>query len=409
MSNGSEPVLPYGRQLVDDDDIAAVTSVLRGSFLTTGPTVAAFERALAAAVDAPQAVVCSSGTAALHLAALALDMAPGEWVVVPSQTFVATANAVRYVGGEVVFADCDPDSGLMGPEHLDQALRRAARNGERPRAVFPVHLAGQCASMAEVAALAERHDLTVVEDASHAIGTRYGGEDGARWPVGGCRHAAMTVFSFHPVKTVAMGEGGAITTRNEALAERLRRLRTHGIERRPEAFTQAEQATAADGAPNPWYYELAELGFNYRASDIHCALGLSQLAKLQRFVDRRRTLAKRYDNLLVPLHPIVRPAGRVPGCTAAWHLYVVLIDFPALGLDRAGVMRALRSRGIGSQVHYIPVHRQPYYRARYGEIELPGTEAYYARCLSLPLFAGMEPSDVDRVVGALSDLAEGSA
>jgi len=393
--------LPYGRQVIEDDDIAAVVAALKSDTLTTGPAVGAFEAALARVTAAPQAVVCSSGTAALHLAALALDLGPGDAVVVPSLTFLATANAARYVGAEVVFADVAPDTGLMGPEHLEQALTRC--NGLRPKAVFPVHLNGQCVAMAALAETARRHGLAVVEDACHAIGSQQDLPGGWQ-PTGACAASDMTVFSFHPVKTVAMGEGGAVTTRDEALANRLRTLRCHGMERDPARFVQTEEAFDLDGSPLPWYSEMLAPGFNYRASDIVCALGTSQLAKLERFKTRRSELVAAYDAALAPLAPRVRPVGRIGHCRPAWHLQVALIDFAAAGTRRAQLMRALAERRIFTQVHYLPVHRQPYYRRRYGELALAGADAYYARCLSLPLFVGMTEDDVDDVVRAVADI-----
>lgn len=392
--------LPYGRHCIEDDDVEAVAHVLRSDYLTTGPAVAAFERALCRHVGAPHAVACSSGTAALHLALLAIDFKPGDVAIVPSITFAATANAARYTGGEVVFADVDVDSGLMTETHFADALGRA--RGRAVRAVLPVLLAGQGADAARIAALAGREGITVIEDASHAIGARY--RDGAdEVPVGACRHSTMSIFSFHPVKTVAMGEGGAITTRDERLAGRLQRLRAHGIERDPAHFVRRNDGLDASGAPNPWYYEMQELGFNYRATDIHCALGTSQLAKLARNLRRRAELVALYDMAIATLAPHVRPIRRIPGFTPAWHLYAILIDFATLGRSRAEVMRSLRARGVGSQVHYIPLHRQPYYVARYGEQSLPGAEHYYARALSLPLFPQLRDEQVRKVVSALAE------
>jgi UDP-4-amino-4,6-dideoxy-N-acetyl-beta-L-altrosamine transaminase len=388
--------LPYGRQLIEDDDIAAVAEVLRGDWLTTGPAVTRFEEALASAVGAPHAVSCSSATAGLHLACMAAGIGPGDTAVVPAVTFVATANAVRYVGGEVVFADVDPDTGLMRPEDLERALAQA--NG-KAKAVLPVHMAGQCEDMSAISAIAREAGAVVIEDACHALGATAGNE-----PVGACAHSDMSVFSFHPVKTLAMGEGGAVTTRDPELAERLARFRSHGLIRDHERVENRDLATAADGSANPWYYEMPEPGFNYRASDIQCALGLSQLGKLQRFVEVRRRLADRYQALLAPLAPVVRPIRRTGFCDPAWHLEVVLIDFSAIGMDRAALMRALHAKGIGSQVHYLPVARQPYYERLYGRPELPGADSYYARCLSLPLFAGMRDTDVERVVATLTGI-----
>lgn len=399
-------MLPYGRHGIGEDDIAAVVEVLRGDWLTTGPAVAKFETALAERVGARHAASCSSGTAALHLAALALGLGPGDAVVVPTMTFLATANAARYVGAEVVFSDVDPETGLMRPEDLEAALNRAAKTPDLAvKAVFPVHLNGQCAEMEGLAVTAKAHGLAVVEDACHALGASCRLADGATATAGDCRHSDMAVFSFHPVKTVAMGEGGAVTTNDGALYEKLVRFRNHGMVRDAAAFEQKEQAFdsngGADGGANPWYYEMPEMGFNYRASDIHCALGASQLAKLDGFVSKRRALADRYDDLLAPLPPMARPVARAPYCDPAWHLYVVLIDFAMAGLSRATLMQKLREKGVGTQVHYIPVHEQPYYRERYGRQALPGADAYYARALSLPLFPAMNDGDVERVVESL--------
>jgi len=395
--------LPYGRQCVEDDDIAAVVAALRSDTLTTGPAVSAFEAALAEVTGAPHAVVCASGTAALHLAALALDLGPGDAVIVPSLTFLATANAARYVGAEVVFADVDGETGLMGPEHLEAALGRCG--DLRPRAVFPVHLNGQSCAMAEITPLARRHGLAIVEDACHALG----GEqaiDGGWNPIGNGRLSDMACFSFHPVKTVAMGEGGAVTTADARLAARLRAMRSHGMTRDPAAFLQPDEAFGADGQPNPWYYEMAEPGFNYRACDIVCALGASQLAKLGRFMSTRAALVAAYASALAPLAPRVVPLKQVAGCHPSWHIQVAKIDFAACGIPRAEVMRGLARRGISTQVHYLPVHRQPYYRQRYPGLNLPGADAYYARCLTLPLFVGMTGAEVERVATALAEVLE---
>lgn len=392
--------LPYGRHSIDDDDIAAVERVLRGEFLTTGPAVAAFERALAAAVDAPEAVACSSGTAALHLAAMSIGLGPGDAAVVPAITFLATANAVRLTGAEVLFADVDPDTGLMGADHMAAAMGNAG--DLRVRAVFPVHFAGQPAPMEEIGPLARARGLVIVEDACHALGSSYETRDGASVKIGRADQGGLAAFSFHPVKTVAMGEGGALTGQNRTLLERARRLRNHGMTREPAAFTEHALAFDADGEANPWHYEMPEPGLNYRASDIHCALGLSQLAKLDRFTARRRALAAAYDERIAALAPLVRPLSRHAGCSPAWHLHVALIDFAAAGTSRRCVMEALRADGIGSQVHYIPVHLQPHYRQRYGAQALPGAMRYFERCLSLPLFPAMADGDVDRVVRALA-------
>jgi len=394
----SRPFLPYGRQSIDEDDIAAVVDVLRGDYLTTGPAVAAFEKRLAEVTDAKHAISVTNGTAALHLAAIALDLTPGDAIIVPTLTFLATANAARYVGAEVVFADVDPKTGLLTAETLAEAMARA---GASARAVFPVHVNGQCADMPSLRKVAGAEDLRFVEDACHALGGMQDTSSGDPRPVGSCADSTMAIFSLHPVKIVAMGEGGAITTNDDTLAERLRRLRNIGMVRDPDAFQCREQAFAADGSPNPWYYEMPELGFNCRASDLHCALGHSQLGKLPRFAERRNQLVRRYRDALAPLSPLVVPVPAVSNVASGWHLFVVHIDFEAAGTDRATVMNALREQSVGTQVHYLPVHRQPYYRQRYGDLHLPGADAYYESVLSLPLFVDMLDTDVDYVVQAL--------
>lgn len=389
--------LPYGRQVIDEDDIRAVADVLRGDWLTTGPSVEAFERQLAARVGAKYAVVCSSGTSALHLAMLAAGIGEGDVAVVPTVTFLATANAARYVGAEVAFSDVDRETGLITAETLEKAL---AQSPKQPRVLLAVHLAGQVADMVAISEIARRENLIVIEDACHALGSTYLA-DGEQISVGACRHSAMAVFSFHPVKTIAMGEGGAVTTNDPAFYEKLVRFRSHGMVRDPQHFCNSELAFAPDGSPNPWYYEMPEVGFNFRASDINCALASSQMNKLDRFISIRRSLVDLYDRLILELAPAVRRPARVAGCLPAWHLYAARIDFYALAVPRADVMQRLKSAGIGSQVHYIPVHLQPYYLDRYGLQQLNGAMAYYRATLSLPLFPSMKDRDVQRVVDAL--------
>ena len=390
--------IPYGRQCIGDDDIIAVTNVLKSDFLTTGPVVEAFENKLAEITGAAHAVSCSSGTSALHLAAMALGLRPGDHAVVPAMTFLATANAARYVGAEVTFADVDPDTGLMTAGTLSDALEQA---GPRAKAVFPVHINGQTSDMI---ALRGATSLPIVEDACHALGGAHKGPANAMVPVGSCAFSDMATFSFHPVKTAAMGEGGALTTNDPTLARRLRQFRNIGIIREADEFQDDLQALDNSGDANPWYYEMQELGYNYRASAIHCALGLSQLGKLDQFVADRDHLMGHYRDRLRPLAPVVRPLPIVPGCRPSWHICVVLIDFPQAGADRADVVRALAVKGIGTQVHYLPVNRQPYYRQRYGEMAFAGADAYYAKILPLPLHVGMTLDDVDYVLQSLADV-----
>jgi dTDP-4-amino-4,6-dideoxygalactose transaminase len=411
--------LPYGQHLIEADDLAAVGAALDADLvahghltapeaqdlladmaalpLTGGPRVGAFEDALARVVGAPFAVACASGTSALHLILAALDVDADSVCVAPAITFLSTATAARLCGAEVVFADVDPDTGLMRPADLAEALTRAAQiyPGRPVKAALPVHLGGRVCDVAGLAEVADAHGAALVEDGCHALGAQ-----SPAGQVGEGRFSAATAFSFHPVKTIACGEGGAVVTRDPALADRVRRLRNHGVTREPALLTDADLSLDAAGAPNPWSYEQLELGFNYRMTELEAALGLSQLGKLDRFIDRRRALSDLYDTLLEPLSPHVRPLART-----GWeslHLYGVLIDFANLGLDRAALMRGLAARGIGAQVHYIPVYRQPYFAARYGPQRLPGAEAYYARTLSLPLFPAMGDEDVKRVCVALA-------
>jgi len=400
--------LPYSRHAIDEDDIAAVVQVLRGDWLTTGPAVREFEAALAKHCGAGHAISCTNGTSALHLACLALGLGPEHTVIVPTMTFAATANAARLTGAEVHFADCDPDSGLMQLPQFEAALTKVKRAGKRAAAVFPVDLAGQCADLETIAACARHEGLAIVEDSCHALGTRYQRHDNSETAVGGCADSDITVFSFHPVKNIAAGEGGAALTNQPDLAKRLAMFRNHGVTREPAQFIDPE-AGLENAQANPWYYEMTALGHNYRLSDINCALAKNQLGKIEHFGATRRRLAARYDARLADFAPLLRPITRSAHCVPAWHLYSVLIDFDAVGTSRGQLMRALEERGIRTQVHYIPVHRHPFYRERYGAIALPGAEAYYRRTLSLPLFVGMEEDDVDYVTETLGTLLGFSA
>lgn len=375
-------MIPYGRQSIDEDDIAAVTAALEGDFLTTGPKVADFEQALAEATGAKEAVACSNGTTALHLACMIAGLGEGDAAIVPSLTFLATANAVRYCGAEVIFADVDPETGLMRPEDMEEALKRAG--DMRVKAVLPVHLAGQGVDLPALREISDQHGLRIIADSCHALGGEInGGKAGA------CRYEDMATFSFHPVKTIATGEGGAVTTNNSEWAARMRTWRSHGMVRKPDI--------------GPWAYEMAELGYNYRITDIQCALGLSQLKKLDRFVARRKKLVAHYIERLAPLAPVIRPpeianAENNPG----WHLFSARIDFAKLGMNRAALMSFLIEHGIGTQVHYIPVHTQPYYKNRYGALALPGADAYYERTLSLPLYPDLSEADIDYICKTLT-------
>lgn len=395
-------MLPYGRQSINGDDIAAVVDTLKGDYLTTGPAVGMFEEAFAETVGAKYAIACANGTAALHLASLALGIGAGDQVIVPSITFVATANGPHLAGADIVFADVDPDTSLMTPETLEEAISRA--DPARLKAVFVVHMAGNPAPMATLSTIARAKGLFMVEDACHALGTESTAT--ATWRVGDCTYCDCAIFSFHPVKTITTGEGGAITTNDDKVARNMRLLLNHGLERKREGFSNHELAFDSDGETNPWYYELTTVGLNYRLTDFQAALGISQLKRLPQFVARRHAIAEIYRTEFAKLNnDAIRLVEQPANSNPALHLMVALIDYDKLGTSRAKFMNMLRSRGIGTQVHYIPVHRQPYYMQASPSPELPGADRYYARCLSLPMFPDMRATDPSRVVEALQAVA----
>lgn len=403
----TQPYLPYGRQHLDDDDIAAVVAVLRSDYLTQGPTVEAFETALATTCGASHAVASSSGTAALHLATLALGIGPGDAVVVPAITFAATANAVRYTGATPVFADVAPETQTLDPASAEAAIQLAKRRGLTVKALYPVHFAGRPADMAGLRALADRHDLRILEDACHALGARYRLADGHPWQPVGSGLADVAAWSFHPVKHVTTGEGGAVTTEDATLAARIRRLASHGI---TKVAAQFRQWPAEQGPPPPWYMEMQDLGYNYRLSDLHAALGLSQLAKLPGFVAARRALVDAYRRRLAHLPLVTVPPG--DGVTAwhSYHLMTLAIDFDGADLDRATLMRRLHADGIGTQVHYLPVFTHPDYQEhadRWLAVDCPNSRQWYAQALTIPLFPTMSTADVDRVADRLAAHLEG--
>ena len=394
--------IPYGRHVIEDADIKAVKTVLRSDWLTCGSAVDDFESKLNAAVSAEYAVSCSNGTTALHLALLALDIKAGDKIIVPAITFLASANAIRYVGAEVVFADVDPDTGLLTAETLLNAIQNA-KKPESIKAVINVHLAGQCGDLVAIYNLAKKYNMLIVEDAAHAIGTSYIGVNGKAYSVGSNSFSDLTTFSFHPVKTIALGEGGAVTTNEKHLAEKLKSLCSHGMVRDSNQWVNIEEAFDKDSTPNSWYYEMQELGYNYRISDINCALGSSQLTRLEEFKSIRKRLVDQYDAAFSGQKNI-KPLKKLATSDTAWHLYVLHIDFESLGKSRREVMEQLKAERIGTQVHYIPVCNQPYYTNLYGVQRFAGTEQYYAGCLSLPLYAGLTDEEQIHVVESVLSL-----
>lgn len=389
--DGGTPVrdrlLPYGRQWVDDGDVEAVAAVLRGDWLTTGPAVDAFESAFAAATGAAHAVAVSNGTAALHAAMFALGIGPGDEVIVPPMTFAASSNCVLYQGGTPVFADVDPETLLLDPARAEAAIT------PRTRALVAVDYAGQPCDYDALGTLAERHGLALVADAAHSLGGDFRGR-----PVGTL--AALSTFSLHPVKHVTAGEGGAVTTEDGALAGRMRSFRSHGI-------TSDHRQREATGS---WFYEMRDLGYNYRLTDLQCALAQSQLRRLPEWVARRREIAAAYDAAFAAFDWL-SPLGRLPGANHAHHLYVVRLDPARLRADRGRVFAALRAEGIGANVHYIPVHLHPYYRERLGTGpgDFPVAEQAYENILSLPMFPRMTDGDVADVVAALEKVGRAYA
>lgn len=381
-------MIPYGRQSISEADIEAVTAVLRSDFLTQGPAVPAFEDAVASLCGAKHAVAMNSATSALHLACLALGVGPGDRVWTSPLTFVASSNAALYCGAEVDFVDVDERTYNLCSGRLAEKLERAAAAGMLPKVVIPVHLAGQSCDMAAIHAAASRHGVRIIEDASHAIGGSYRGK-----PVGNCEFSDIAVFSFHPVKIVTTGEGGMAMTNDDQLAQLMRLDRTHGITRDPDLM-QHDDAGA-------WYYEQQRLGYNYRMTDICAALGLSQLSRIEEFLARRREIAAAYDAAFADL-PVKTP-WQQPDTDSAWHLYVIRIDRQRVTRSRREIFDALRDAGIGVNLHYIPVYRQPYYRELgFGQGHCPNAEAYYAEAISLPMYPGLSDEEQQQVIGAVT-------
>jgi UDP-4-amino-4,6-dideoxy-N-acetyl-beta-L-altrosamine transaminase len=378
-------VIPYGRQDISEEDIAAVTAVLRSDWITQGPVIETFEKLIAGYVGSSHAIAVSNATAGLHIGAIALGLGPGDVLWTAPNTFVATSNAALYCGAGVDFVDIDPDTYCISISALRSKLEIAgAQGGKLPKVVAAVHFAGQSCDMRAIWQLSRKYGFRIMEDASHAIGADY-----MTGKVGSCAYSDICVFSFHPVKIITTGEGGAITTNDPVLAARLAELRTHGVTRDPGRMESTSHG--------PWYYEMVELGLNYRMTDIQAALGASQMTRLDQFIARRRELATRYAERLADL-PVVVPY-QSPDGLSAYHLYPVQVP-PG---QRRAVFDRMRSAGIGVNVHYIPVHTQPVYRRLgFRDGYCPNAEMYYARALSLPMFSRMTHDEQNTVVGALA-------
>lgn len=382
--------IPYGRQSISLEDINAVVEVLKSDWITQGPATDGFEQAVAQRCHAKYAVAVNSATSALHIACLAANLVPGDTLWTSPNTFVASANCALYCGASPEFVDIDPQTYNISTSLLEQKLAAASTIGKLPKVVVPVDFAGHSCDMSAISKLANRYGFTVIEDASHAIGASYRGA-----PVGSCAFSDMTVFSFHPVKIITSGEGGMVLTNSKELYEKLCRLRSHGITRDP-AFMHAESA-------GPWYYEQIELGFNYRITDIQAALGRSQLRRLDEFVRRRNELASRYTERLRDL-PLQLPITN-PDCYPAWHLYVVRLQLELTKRSHGEIITKLRSSGVQANLHYIPIHIQPYYRTLgFKQGDFPNAEQYYREAISLPLYYELSEVEQDYVIEQLRQL-----
>ena len=380
-------MIPYGRQEITQSDVDAVVAVLKSDFLTQGPMVPRFEQEVASYCRVQHALAVNSATSALHVACLALGLGPGDWLWTSPVTFVASANCGLYCGAEVDFVDIDPRTYNLCPNALERKLVVAAQQGRLPKIVVPVHLCGQPCDMKAIHALSERYGFKILEDASHAIGGKYEAE-----PIGHCRYSDITVFSFHPVKIITTAEGGMALTNSADLASKMALFRSHGITRDPAQMTHE-----ADG---PWYYQQIELGYNYRMTELQAALGVSQMGRLDSYVTRRHELAQRYDDLLTRL-PVKTPWQHQDSYSGL-HLYVIRMQLDKIKSSQLQVFQCLRDQGVGVNLHYIPVHTQPYFQRMGFKLgDYPEAERYYAEAISLPLFPTMTDSDQNEIVAAL--------
>ena len=395
--------IPYGKQYIDDEDVAAVTAQLRDDWLTQGPTVGRFEEALAGITGAKYAVAVSSGTAALHLACLAAGVRSGDVGITTTNTFLASANCIRYCNGRPWIVDVEPETGLMSLPALEQALARAREEGIRPKVVIPVDFSGGPPALCAIQRLAHDAGAIVIEAAAHSLGGTYT-VDGATYRAASCAHATMAILSFHPVKHLTTVEGGAITTNDEKLYRQLLDLRTHGITKDPARLTRND---------GPWYQEQQTLGYNYRLTDVQCALGLSQAKKLPRFLERRRAIAAMYDRAFEksPFEGRIAPLRARAGVTSAYHLYVVRFlpredGLAGVAERRKAAFLALREGGIFPQVHYVPIHLHPDYAPFVEGQSFPGADAYYASCISLPMFPALDDAGVQKVIDAMARIVD---
>jgi UDP-4-amino-4,6-dideoxy-N-acetyl-beta-L-altrosamine transaminase len=383
--------LPYARQSLDETDIKAVSEILRSDWLTCGPTVEIFEKKLCELTNAKYAVVCSNGTAALHIACMALDISKGDLGITSPITFLASANCIEFCGGHVDFVDIDPATLCLSVQELEAYLKK----GKRPKVVIPVDFAGVPADLPLFSKLSKRYGFKIIEDAAHSLGSTYN-YNGKTCQCGSCAHSDLAIFSFHPVKAITTGEGGAVMTNNDALAEKVRLYRNHGMTKNPEVLTRND---------GPWYYEMHELGYNYRITDMQCALGISQLEKLKEFKCRRQEIVYKYNKAFANNDLLITPPWP-KNSSPCFHLYA--LQFRQGENIRRSAYDKLKQLGILTQVHYLPVYRQPYYSKKYGyrRGKCPAAELYYSRCLSLPLYPAMTDGDCELVVSSIKKYME---
>lgn len=396
-SKNMNEFIPYGAPSINRSDIRAVCNVLNGHWLSQGPFVVEFEKRIAEYCNVPYAVAVSSGTAALHMACMAIDLTEEDYHWTSPITFVASSNCGIYCGSMPDFVDIDIDTYNMDMSVLEEKLKEAKKEKKLPKVVLPVHFAGLPCDMPRLYALSKEYGFHIIEDACHALGARYRTKSGSWIKVGSCKHSDMTAFSFHPLKHITTGEGGCITTKDKALYDKLLMLRNHGITKNQGLLSRAKR--------DPWYYEMRSLGFNYRLSDIHCALGISQLSRLDKMVKRRQDVALLYDGLFDDANGVI-PQRRLDNFKNSFHLYAVQIDYKGCGINRTKLINFLKNNGIGTQVHYIPVYHHPYYQNHF-DIRpgyCPSAELYYSRTLSLPLFADIKDKIVIEIVKRLFEI-----
>ena len=390
---GGKPVrdkyLPYGHQWIDDEDIASVIRVFKSDWITQGSKIKEFEKVVADYVGARYAVAVSSGTAALHSACFAAGITQGDEVITTPITFAASSNCILYMGGKPIFADIKEDTYNIDPEEIERKIT------DKTKAIIPVDFAGQPADLDKIHKIAQKHNLIVIEDASHTLGARY--KNKKKWiKVGSCLHSDMAIFSFHPVKPITTGEGGMVVTNNKEYYEKLLMFRTHGMTKESSKFKVKSSKLIGN-----WYYEMQELGFNYRLTDFQCVLGISQLRKLDKFIQRRREIVKRYNEAFKNIDEIITPYEK-PEVKSGWHIYVIRLSLDKLKATRREIFEALRAENIGVQVHYIPVYYHPYYKKLgYQKGICPKAEKYYEEAITLPVFPGMKDEDIEDVIKGL--------